>query len=263
MAVSEEIQKMILTALESMEVTSANPTHINKLIQVNNMDVANLDAILEEEIKRVTTTQKDNKAQKISGRANTEEFDISTHPEFIKTNKKIKSIDSGNIKEIQEMTSKQFGNIKSLSTNPASFVIRALGTKIGKAGAKAGLVGFVALIAAEVANFVIDELYKPGRLKDPRFREAIDQQILKFMERREQQQLKQGFKQVITTTLGGLRGASLAGQIGGNFYYPERITNDFLDIRLVEPTHQLNQDVRALSHRGPKSDRFHGGGRFG
>ena len=263
MAVSEEIQRMILTALESMEITSANPTHINKLIQVNNMDVANLDAILEEEIKRVTTTQKDNNTQKISSRSNNEEFDLKNNTDFIKTTKKIKSIDSGNIKEIQEMTSKQFGNIRSMSLNPASFLIRALGTKIGKAGAKAGLAGFIALIGAEIANFVIDELYKPGRLKDPRFREAIDQQILKFMERREQQQLKQGFKQVITTTLGGLRGASLAGQIGGNFYYPERITNDFIDVRLVEPTHLINQDARALSHRGLNSNRFHGRGRFG
>jgi len=263
MAVSEEIQRMILTALESMEITSANPTHINKLIQVNNLDVANLDAILEEEIKRVTTTQKDNNTQKISSRSNNEEFDLKNNTDFIKTTKKIKSIDSGNIKEIQEMTSKQFGNIRSMSLNPASFLIRALGTKIGKAGAKAGLAGFIALIAVEVANFVKDELYKPGRLLDPRFREAIDQQILKFMERREQQQLKQGFKQVITTTLGGLRGASLAGQIGGNFYYPERITNDFIDVRLVEPTHLINQDARALSHRGLNSNRFHGRGRFG
>ena len=82
---------------------------------------------------------------------------------------------------------------------------------------------FIAAIATQVAKFLIDELHGAGRPLDTRFREIVDQQIIKFLERKEQAELKAGFKSIITTTQGGLRGESLRGQIGGNFITPGRI----------------------------------------
>jgi len=117
--------------------------------------------------------------------------------------------------------------------------------------------GLIAAITIEVINYIKDQLYGPGRIFDIRFRELIDQQIIKFMERKQQQELKQGFRQIIVTTIGGLRGGTLAGQIGGNFYTPDRIPNDFLDPRAVQPPQTL---VASNDMRGNDSDRFHTGG---
>ena len=61
-------------------------------------------------------------------------------------------------------------------------------------------------------------MFKPGRAFDMRFREQINKQIIQFTTRKEQEELRSGFKSLITTTIGGLRGNSLRGQIGGNFY---------------------------------------------
>ena len=38
MAVTDKIEKAILSALEAIEITSANPTNNKRLIKVNNID---------------------------------------------------------------------------------------------------------------------------------------------------------------------------------------------------------------------------------
>lgn len=221
MGLTEKVERMILSALESMEVTSANPTHINRLIQVNNIEVTDL----EKEVNDLVKIKPDNETKKI------------------KTD--IQKLKEGNVGALAEMSSKQFNNIKSMSTDPFQFLIGAIGKKLGKSPvAKAGPAGLIAFLAIEVGKFIANEFFKPGRLFDVRFREMIDNQVIKFLERKEQQELKQGFRQVITTTLGGLRGNSLAGQIGGNFYYPERIPNNFLDHRIIVPETIKSQDMR-------------------
>ena len=271
MALSEKIEKAILSALEAMEVTSASDNMAgsvkNTLIQVNNIEINEIDSSLEEEIKRVIQSEgkeqlKSN--QKIKDKSTDGEFDLQNNKTFKKVKKKITKLDSGNVKEIQNMTSKQFANVRLMSTNPFGFMIAALGKKIAKSPiAKAGPIGFIAFLALEVTRFLKNELYGAGRILDPRFREAIDKQILKWFERKEQQELKQGYKSVITTTMGGLRGNSLAGHLGGNFYYPNRVPNNFIDPREIKPQTFINQDMRAKSLRGLEANRFHGGGRFG
>ena len=85
------------------------------------------------------------------------------------------------------MSSQQFANVRSLATNPAGFVVGSLLKKFSKGAGVAG----IALLAIEVAKFLALELFKPGRIFDVRFRQKIDKQILVFMERKEQQELKQ------------------------------------------------------------------------
>ncbi len=225
MAVSDKVEKAILSALEAMEVTSANPTHINRLIQVNNIDVSEIDKAIEDEIKKLGGS--------------------GTGREAKQTKKKLARLDSGNVKELQDMSTKQFGNIKQLATNPFGFIIGAFGKRLAKSPiGKIGPAGFIAFLVIEVGKFLKNELYAAGRILDPRFREAIDGQILKFMERKEQQELKQGYKSVITTTLGGARGGSVAGQLGGNFYFPNRIPTNFLDPRIPQPRREVLGDFR-------------------
>lgn len=240
MAVADKIEKAILSALEAMEITSANPTHINRLIQVNNIDASEIDEAIEEAIKKSSGTGgRDAKKQK----------------------KKLERLDSGNVKELQDMTSKQFGNVKQLATNPFGFIVASFGKRLAKSPiAKAGPAGFIAFLVIEIGKFIKDELYGAGRILDPRFREAIDGQILKFMERKEQQELKQGYKSVITTTLGGARGGSIAGQLGGNFLFPGRIPTNFLDQRIPQPSRDILTDYRG---KREEIGNFPGGGRYG
>ncbi len=204
---------MIQTVLESAEWTSANPTHINTLIQINAIDNPDLEEEFGETIKDSEMGQK------------------------------IDSIDKGNLGDIKQMSTEQFGNIRQLAVNPFSFLTRTILKKL-KTGA--GLL-FIIAIAVEVAKFLLLELFKPGRIFDIRFREEIDKQIIKFLERKEQQELKQGFKSIITTTIGGLRGDSLRGQIGGNFYSEDRIPPRFIDPSLISPRNANAQDIRKKS----------------
>jgi len=210
---SEKINKMISTVLESAEWTSANPTHINTLIQINAIDNPDLEEEFGETIKDSEMGQK------------------------------IESIDKGNLGDIKSMSTEQFGNIRNLATNPFGFLTRTILKKL-KTGA--GIL-FIVAIAVEVAKFLLLELFKPGRIFDIRFREEISKQIIQFLERKEQQELKQGFKSIITTTIGGLRGDSLRNQIGGNFFTPDRIPARFIDPSRISPRNANAIDVRKKS----------------
>lgn len=211
--ISETINKMIQTTLESAEFTSADPTHINTLIQVN--EVENPDI----------------------------EDDFNTGFDDSPAGRKVEAFDKGNVGDIQNLSTQQFGNIRSVATNPFGFITKTL---LKKLRSGAGIL-FIVAIAVEVAKFLILEMFKPGRPFDIRFRELIDKQLIKFLERKEQQELKQGFKSIITTTIGGLRGDSLRGQIGGNFFSQSGSTAQFFDPSFVINRNFKSQDVRKKS----------------
>lgn len=192
MGLSEELKR----AFESLRMTSAGGRNAEVENVFLSVDLPpDLDSIMAEQKADV---QMDKKQEK-------------------KLQDTIQSVDEfkrGNVGSIGKMSSEQFGNIRQMATNPFSFITH---TMLRKFKSGAGLL-FIAAIATEVAKFLILELFKPGRIFDVRFREAIDRQIIQFLDRKEQQELRQGFKSVITTTIGGLRGDSLRGQLGGNFY---------------------------------------------
>ena len=157
--------------------------------------------------------------------------------------RKIDDILDSNLGDLKDLSSEQFGNIRQVAVNPFGFITTTLLKKI-KSGA--GIL-FVAAIAVEVAKFLILELFKPGRAFDIRFREEIDKQVIQFLERKEQQELRQGFKSIITTTIGGLRGDSLRGQTGGNYYTPNRIPSRFIDPSQISPPNFNARDARKKS----------------
>jgi len=154
--------------------------------------------------------------------------------------KQVRVFQAGNVGTLQRMSTAQMANIKAFSAAPFAFVTRSIFRKLFKG---IGIL-FLIEIARQVADIILQEFFKPGRLFDVRFRQQIDKQVIKFLTRKEQQELKQGFKQVITTTIGGLRGSSLAGQIGGNFFNPERIPVNFVDERRIADDNLIAQNAQ-------------------
>lgn len=156
--------------------------------------------------------------------------------------RKLNELLSGNVGDLKKLSKEQFGNIQSLATNPFGFITRSILTKL-RTGA--GIM-FIVAIALEVAKFLVEELFKPGRMFDQRFREQIDKQIIQFLTRKEQAELRAGYKSLITTTIGGLRGDSLRGQIGGNFY-SDPLETGMYDPSYVRFPNRLAQDIRKRS----------------
>jgi hypothetical protein len=202
LTLSELINEMIQRQLESSEFTSANPTHINTFIQTNAIESPDI----EDEIKRIIS--ENSQPQKQTGTTRLDVDSTKKEKTELKTFKnKLTAFDKGNVGEIQSLTSAQFGNVRQLASNPVQFM---MGTVFKKLAKGAGVVG-LALILMEVVKFIINELLKPGRLLDRRFKRDIEREIFAFRSREEKQKLRQGFSNIIVTSIGGLRGG--AGQL--------------------------------------------------
>ena len=182
MTLADEINRMILKIVESLEITSANPTHINHVIQSNEMEKPDLEAMI---IKG--TTDEQSKQQKKTENAV----------------KKLEAFDKGKVGEVQRMTSQHFGNLKDFARDPAGFIFQAFMKKIARG---VGVIAF-ALMIFEAVKWIISELLKPGRLLDLRFKRDIRKEIIAFRRREEQQKLRQGFSSIIITSQPRLRGS--------------------------------------------------------
>ena len=214
--ISDSINAMIKRMLESSEWTSANPTHINTFIQANSVD----DPDFEKEIEDIIRAEA--KAESTTSKESGKLSDDKQKKNIADTKLKVDGMMSGNLGDLSKMSTEQFGNIRQVATNPFGFFTRTILKKL-----RTGFgILFIVTIAIEVAKFIIDEMFKPGRAFDQRFREQIDKQIIQFTTRKEQEELRSGYRSLITTTIGGLRGGSLRGNIGGNFYSSPFVSRD-------------------------------------
>jgi len=68
----------------------------------------------------------------------------------------------------------------------------------------------------EAIKFGIEYLTRDGMPLDRRFKRVINAEVAAFLDRMFKAQLRQGFRTLITTSIGGLRGGQ--GNIGGNIY---------------------------------------------
>ena len=178
MGLTEEFRR----TLESLRITSAggnNPVE-NKIISVG--ELPDLDAAIRE------------------GQQNDPDF-VKEKTAVDNSVARVKDFDRGNVGQIQSLTSNQFGNLRGFALNPVGFMISSVFNKFAKGAGIAGL----ALIFFEVIKFVIAELLKPGRFLDRRFKRDISNEILAFRSREEKQKIRQGFSQIIVTTIGRLR----------------------------------------------------------
>jgi len=191
--ISDLINQMIDKALGSAEFTSANPTHINYLIQINEKDSPDFEAEIQNLIKDPTQA---------STNTDTQVQTKKTQQQIDDLDDKLGIFDKGNVGEIHRLTSEQFGNVRSLAQNPSGFMMSIFFRKFAKG---VGIVS-LALLIFEAVKWIIGELMKPGRMLDRRFKRDIRNEIIAFRRREEQQKLKQGFSSIIITASPRLRG---------------------------------------------------------
>lgn len=125
----------------------------------------------------------------------------------------------GNVGKLQSLSSQHFSNLRQAATNPGAFILGAFTKKLGKYGAaatKGGIYAIIALIAYEAVLFAIDQLMKPGRWLDRRYRRIARQETLNFYERRLQEDIRHGYQEIRVTTIQGLRGG--ASQVNGGLF---------------------------------------------
>jgi hypothetical protein len=229
MTLADEINRMILKVVTSLEITSASPGHINNVIQATQMDKPDLEAL-------ITKGGSDD--------------DLKKGKKIDVTLKKVEKWDNGNIGELNRFTSQQFGNLKEFISNPAAFVIQSVFRKFAKG---LGIIAF-ALIIFEAVKWIISELLKPGRMLDRRFKRDITQELLAFRRRADQQKIKQGLTSIIITTGPRLRGGQGGGQVVNS-----------LDLVRTGEIHTLNIGMMQIQYEsaGPSLSKAHGRRSFG
>ena len=205
--VGAKLAEMIKAAFSSVTITSAGGTSplINEVIDVT---VPDIDIDLGEELPQELTKSKDGK--EITDGAET-----------------VKDWELGNVGDLSDMTTKQFGNVQSFANNPFGFITKAI---IGKF-AKGLRIAALAVVLFTVVQFIISELMKPGRALDRRFRRIASEELLIFTARQEQEELRYGLKQVIITTRPLLRGGK--GLVNGSHYQPAgTVKHSFTETRI-------------------------------
>ena len=194
-------------------------------------------------------TQQDLKGGSGSGEASDEQQDLNDY---------VQSLKESNVDDIKNFTETQFGNVKKVATDPFQFLFGALLRKFSKL-ARAGIYVGIALLIAEIVKFFIEEAMKPGRFLDRRFRRKAQDEIFLFNERKEQQELRQGFKEVRVTTLQGLRGLASQGQVFGNLFPGglDIIPGGFYDQKRSNPnTNIIPEATGGNINRGNNSNRW-------
>ena len=234
--ISELINQMIERALTSAVIISPRFTDY-RVAEVLVREDPDFEREIEEIIKNQEKTVK-----KPTASSDEKVESDKTKKQLGEAERKLDDILTSNLGDIKKMSAEQFANVKLLATNPFSFITTTILRKL-KTGA--GIL-FIVAIAVEVAKFLILELFKPGRPFDIRFREEINAQVIQFLDRKQQQELRQGYKSLITTTIGGLRGNALRNQIGGNFYNFDRLDNTY-DPSFVRASNDAARDARVRS----------------
>lgn len=177
---------------------SENP-RIGKVLRIP------IEIVTEDERKIDETLQKLSKSQKggLGGSAAGEAADAAETK---------KAISKTKLGELVDLSKDQVGNLTSFAKSPDSMLMRVFLRKFAK-GAGAVLLAFAIM---EAIKFGIEYLTRDGMPLDRRFKRIINAEVAAFISRMMKAQIRQGFRSVIATTIGGLRGGQ--GQVGGNIY---------------------------------------------
>ena len=245
---------MIEIALTGAKITSASPGHVNTVFLLEEMDHSDLEteirSIIEEEI-------------------NFAEFEAIKAPDNLtggdpadaaKLQKQIDTVseDFSNLKkspfgDLASITGSQVSNLQSFSKNPFQFMLTNFFKKFAKG---AGIIALATIIFAAV-NLIINELLKPGRFLDRRFKRIAADEILLFNSREDVAELRQGFRTVTITTIPFLKGSQLRGQISGNLYNPTAIPMNRLDPRrTIAPIIETQSSSRGSKFANRRNSRF-------
>lgn len=123
-----------------------------------------------------------------------------------------KVMEKTNLKDIMSLTKESIQNVVSFAKSPATFLLSVFLRRFAK-GAGAIALAFVIM---EAIKFAINWMMADGMPLDRRFKRYIQAEVLGFLDRLFKAELRQGFRSVIVTTIGGLRGGR--GQVSGNLF---------------------------------------------
>lgn len=132
---------------------------------------------------------------------------------------KLKQIKESPVSIIQNMTQKQLSNLMQMVSNPTQFLMGAFFKNLGKIGARAARVGVFAVLLffiEESVKFFINELMKPGRAFDRRFRRVARDEVMNFYDRQLQEDIRQTYEIIRVSTVAGLRGGK--SQVNSNLF---------------------------------------------
>ncbi len=136
-----------------------------------------------------------------------------------KDNLLLKEFREGPVGMVHRFTQSQASNLMKFTTSPGQFFIAGLGKalkKLGGAATKGGIIGIIALIVYELTLFALDEMMKPGRPLDRRFKRIARLETMNFYDRQLQEEIRHGYLEIRVTTMQGLRGGQ--SQVNGNLF---------------------------------------------
>lgn len=174
----------------------------------------------EEEYKKILKKQKNDVRKIIRNMGKDPETvnSLKKDLDLLEMKKQVKEIESGAMGQFSKLSSSQTKNLMSLVSNPGKFVVSSLGKYLGKYGraARVGIYGVIALLVYQITMFTIDEMMKPGRPLDRRFKRIAQIETMNFYDRLLQEEIYHGYQDVRVTTISGLRGG--ASQVNGGFF---------------------------------------------
>ena len=186
-----------MAAGDTYAMSAENP-RIGKVLRVP------IEIVTEDETKIDQTIEKLSKAQKSGLVSPTESLEAEAQVR--------KSLEKSKIGDLVNLSKDQIGNITGMAKNPSGFVMRIFMGKFAK-GAGAVMLAFAIM---EAIKFGIEYLTKDGMPLDRRFKRIIQAEVASFLTRMFKAEMRQGFRTLITTSIGGLRGGR--GAVGGNIY---------------------------------------------
>jgi len=212
--ISELINQMLLEALESAEWTSANPTHINTLIQVNAVSNPDFESKIRQLLKEFPDKE-DNKFQ-------TPKEEKTDFGDITKLNKQPVDKKDAGLDDISKKLSGMskddaMGIFKKAGLDPKNLPgLLALSsgkgglgllTSVGGAAGLAPLLGPVALGLAiqPLTEAIIKELQRPGGFLDKRVKIDARNESFAELDRQTRQNTRIGDRQVIIQQFEGFR----------------------------------------------------------
>ncbi len=179
MTLSDEINRMIQTALESLEITSANPTHINTVIQVNQLENPDLETILSNALGAQTGQSSESITKSLA---------------------KLSKEDAVGILGKAGIAPQNIPNLLKLSTSGVGLGGAGIGTF-----ARVFPPAAVAFMVAQMIPAIIQELSRPGGIFDKRVKIDARNEAFATLDRQTRQNTRIGDRQVIIQQFEGFR----------------------------------------------------------
>ena len=169
------------------------------------------EELLEKKIKEINKKLKSEKSKDLES--------LKKQLETKKNSLELKRLRESPVSFVRDMTQEAASNLRKFTSNPGQFFIAGLGkvlTKVGGAASKGGIYAIIALIVYEITLFALNEMMKPGRPLDRRFKRIAKLETMSFYARTLQEELRHGYQEMRVTTIQGLRGG--ASQVNGNLF---------------------------------------------